>query len=123
MTLSESPRSQTFILDPMDTEKGAAVHGKFSNLDSETSSTGYSEGGDLQVIRKEGDSVKVAKDGVTVLIPQPSDDPHDPLNWSSLKKNVVLGVVVWASMVSSLPMELTERESYTSPITCLRSTS
>lgn len=29
----------------------------------------------------------------TVLIPQPSDDPNDPLNWSELKKNLLLLVI------------------------------
>ena len=38
-----------------------------------------------------------------VLSPQPSDDPNDPLNWSPLKKNLVLsviflGVIVHASV-------------------------
>jgi hypothetical protein len=33
--------------------------------------------------------LKTASDGHTVLIPQPSDDPDDPLNWSSWKKNAV----------------------------------
>jgi predicted RNA-binding protein with TRAM domain len=28
------------------------------------------------------DGLKLAKDGFTVLIPQPSDDDEDPLNWS-----------------------------------------
>jgi len=31
---------------------------------------------------------KTTKDGI-VLIPQPSDDPRDPLNWSWLKKHAV----------------------------------
>lgn len=41
----------------------------------------YEEGiGDLQVLKaSESDNVKLAKDGVTVLIPQPSDDPNDPV--------------------------------------------
>ena len=26
----------------------------------------------------------------TVLVPQPSDDPHDPLNWSTLWKTVTI---------------------------------
>ncbi|KAH7152563.1 hypothetical protein EDB81DRAFT_881531 [Dactylonectria macrodidyma] len=26
-------------------------------------------------------SLKVASDGHTVLLPQPTDDPRDPLNW------------------------------------------
>ena len=41
----------------------------------------YEEGlGDLQVLKLPGShDVKLAKDGVTVLIPQPSDDPNDPV--------------------------------------------
>ncbi|KAL8930413.1 MAG: hypothetical protein Q9208_000597 [Pyrenodesmia sp. 3 TL-2023] len=38
-------------------------------------------------------SVKLAHDGQTVLIPQPSDDPDDPLNWSQSKKHILLAVV------------------------------
>jgi len=33
--------------------------------------------------------LKTAADGITVLVPQPSDDSHDPLNWSWLKKHTV----------------------------------
>jgi hypothetical protein len=35
-------------------------------------------------------SLKTTPDGATVLIPQPSDDPEDPLNWSWGKKHAVL---------------------------------
>ena len=52
----------------------------------------YSEGcgGDLQVYMSASDSenLKLAKDGRTVLIPQPSDDLDDPLKWSWKKKHV-----------------------------------
>lgn len=34
--------------------------------------------------------LKTTSDGKTVLIPQPSDDPKDPLNWSWSKKHAVL---------------------------------
>ncbi len=40
-----------------------------------------------------GDGVKVASDGHTRLIPQPSDDPQDPLNWSWGKKHLILFIV------------------------------
>ena len=40
-----------------------------------------------------GKAPKLAPDNRTVLIPQPSDDPNDPLNWSQTKKNIVLAVV------------------------------
>ncbi|KZT37211.1 MFS general substrate transporter [Sistotremastrum suecicum HHB10207 ss-3] len=39
------------------------------------------------------EELKLAKDGHTVLIPQPSADPNDPLNWSTTKKYVILIVV------------------------------
>lgn len=37
--------------------------------------------------------LKLAKDGHTILIPQPSDDPNDPLNWSLSRKFVILFVI------------------------------
>ena len=37
--------------------------------------------------------LKTSSDGRTILIPQPSDDPNDPLNWSQTKKNIILLVV------------------------------
>ncbi|OQV02190.1 hypothetical protein CLAIMM_07428 isoform 2 [Cladophialophora immunda] len=37
--------------------------------------------------------LKLAKDGHTVLIPQPSEDPNDPLNWSSFKKHMILVIL------------------------------
>jgi hypothetical protein len=35
-------------------------------------------------------NVRTTKDGKTALIPQPSDDPADPLNWTWTKKHLVL---------------------------------
>ena len=45
----------------------------------------YTEGfGDLQVFSTStSGGYKLANDGKTVLIPQPSDDPNDPLNVST----------------------------------------
>jgi hypothetical protein len=37
--------------------------------------------------------LKLAKDGHTVLIPQPTSDPNDPLNWSWRRKHLMLAVV------------------------------
>lgn len=34
-------------------------------------------------------NLRTTQDGKTVLIPQPSDDPNDPLNWTRLKKHTV----------------------------------
>jgi hypothetical protein len=61
----------------------------------------YDEGhGDLQVFTvADATDVKLAKDGKTVLIPQPSDDPDDVLNWATGKKYRVLSSLIFASMV------------------------
>ncbi len=46
------------------------------------SSEGASEEGE------KSESLKITEDGI-VLVPQPSDDPRDPLNWSWYKKHSV----------------------------------
>ena len=53
-----------------------------STVDAEKNA---SSGGAYLVTQLDGSStsgLKVAKDGITLLIPQPSDDPQDPLNVS-----------------------------------------
>lgn len=76
--------------------------------------------GDLQVFStSDSGSLKTTTDGKTVLIPQPSDHPDDPLNWSFVsipiglseaasgltcallqkKKHMVLASFVFASLV------------------------
>ncbi|KAJ4983007.1 hypothetical protein SVAN01_11502 [Stagonosporopsis vannaccii] len=44
-------------------------------------------------------NVKTAGDGHTILIPQPSDDPRDPLNWSPVRKHVILFIVSFAAFL------------------------
>jgi hypothetical protein len=43
--------------------------------------------------------LKLAKDGRTVLIPQPSDDPEDPLNWPQSKKMAFLFIIAFCSFL------------------------
>ena len=43
--------------------------------------------------------VKLAADGHTRLIPQPSDDPRDPLNWSWRKKHTILFIIAAAAFL------------------------
>jgi predicted MFS family arabinose efflux permease len=45
-------------------------------------------------------NLKRARDGQTILLPQPSDDPRDPLNWSWTKKHLILIII---SMSAFLP--------------------
>ncbi|KAI9695510.1 MAG: hypothetical protein M1836_006427 [Candelina mexicana] len=58
---------------------------------------------DIDAARLDGydlSSIKVAPDGHTVLVPQPTDDPNDPLNWSWRKKHVILLVVSLSSFLA-----------------------
>jgi hypothetical protein len=73
-------------------------------LQSQDNSHGtHTEGhGDFQVTMVPGEKdLKLAKDGRTVLIPQPSDDPFDVLNWETGKKLRVLTSLIFASLVKS----------------------
>lgn len=47
----------------------------------------------LKTITPKWQSYQLAKDGRTVLIPQPSSDPNDPLTWSWKKKHILLIVI------------------------------
>lgn len=51
----------------------------------------------LQVEDAAAAGLKTAKDGRTILVPQPSEDPRDPLNWSELKKHTILIIVALAA--------------------------
>ncbi|GAA5976187.1 hypothetical protein JCM11641_001075 [Rhodosporidiobolus odoratus] len=59
------------------------------------------EGGNLllQVEDAAAAGLKTAADGKTVLVPQPSDDPRDPLNWPQWKKHTILLIVALAAFV------------------------
>lgn len=56
--------------------------------------------GDIHQLGSLDGDIKTAADGRTVLIPQPTTDPNDPLNWPSLKKNIGLFVL---SVVAFMP--------------------
>lgn len=44
-------------------------------------------------------NLKLAPDGHTILIPQPSDSPHDPLNWSRTRKHIILFIISAAAFL------------------------
>ncbi|KAL0264883.1 hypothetical protein SLS55_000836 [Diplodia seriata] len=58
--------------------------------------------GDIKVLADSSVSanVKTTADGNIVLIPQPSADPDDPLNWSWKKKHLVFGALMLPSFLS-----------------------
>ena len=76
MTVNRNPELND--LERIGEEKGYVI-----TVDAEKSS------GDLADLS----GLKLANDGKTVLIPQPSNDPNDPLNWSYAKKISILLVV------------------------------
>ncbi|KAE8346277.1 hypothetical protein BDV24DRAFT_147495 [Aspergillus arachidicola] len=54
---------------------------------------GEREGYMLYTPRNKSQNLKTTDDGQTVLIPQPTNFPHDPLNWSPFRKNIILFVI------------------------------
>ncbi|PSK48651.1 hypothetical protein B9Z65_62 [Elsinoe australis] len=52
----------------------------------------------LDISGKTDSSLKLAGDGHTILLPQPTDDPNDPLNWSWRKKHAILFIVAWGAL-------------------------
>ncbi|KAK4937743.1 hypothetical protein LTR10_021688 [Elasticomyces elasticus] len=54
----------------------------------------------LQVGTENVYHLKLAKDGHTVLVPQPSDDPDDPLLWSSFRKHAVLFTLAYGAFTT-----------------------
>lgn len=45
------------------------------------------------------EGTKVGHDGNTVLIPTPTNDPNDPLNWKETKKRIILGVIAYIAFL------------------------
>ena len=74
-----------------DTEKGAVrvetPHSEEPDLDEIGEVNGYIVDVSLITDKSLVERLKLAPDGKTILIPQPSDDPHDPLNWSWFNYN------------------------------------
>jgi hypothetical protein len=75
-------------------EKHTTAHGN-TTLHEYAESEGYVVDGDDGSLG----GFKLAKDGKTRLIPQPSDDPKDPLNWSWSRKHLILFIVSWTAFL------------------------
>lgn len=91
----------------MESEKPAVAHTvsePIENLHEYNESEGY-------VIDAEyrSDGNKLAADGHTRLIPQPSDDPNDPLNWSWTRKHIVLFIVSFAALLPDVSVSLPQK--------------
>lgn len=44
--------------------------------------------------------LKTSKDGRYILIPQPSDSPNDPLNWSQRRKWQIIAIVAYIAFLA-----------------------
>ena len=75
-----------------------ATYGADTDLDIDLEAWGEEHGYVLDVevlktITPKWQNYQLASDGRTVLIPQPSSDPNDVLNWTWRKKHIVLFVI------------------------------
>jgi hypothetical protein len=96
MSPSNAQESTVQQHEPSDFEKTVEV----SQVPEDSNDSTSERHGDFRVVANAGSKdAKLASDGVTVLIPQPSDDPEDVLNWTSAKKYRVLLSLVVASLV------------------------
>jgi hypothetical protein len=96
MSLSNVQESTTEQQDSSSLEKTVEV----SQVPEDSNDSTSERHGDFRVVAIAGSKdVKLASDGATVLIPQPSDDPDDVLNWTPVKKYRVLLSLVVASLV------------------------
>ncbi|KAJ5096635.1 hypothetical protein N7456_007356 [Penicillium angulare] len=85
--------------------EGRAYH--IDHIDSSDNQTTYSYHkavqGDNRVFMDpesgKAAGLKVTADQNVVLVPQPSDDPQDPLNWNFGKKHAVLAIVIACSFL------------------------
>ncbi|GAA6063018.1 hypothetical protein JCM10212_001797 [Sporobolomyces blumeae] len=78
-----------------DEEKHSVVDEQVGAQILKTASEVEKEGGNLLMEVEDAAALglKTAEDGKTLLVPQPSDDPNDPLNWSSVKKGLMLAIL------------------------------
>lgn len=81
--------------------EGSAHHIDFleaQSTDSLNSNLQNNKNGFLDPESGIGEGLKTTAEHI-VLIPQPSDDPQDPLNWTSTKKHALLAIVVACSFL------------------------
>ena len=81
----------------MDDEKDASPSQAFENL---TDLHEFNEREGYVITDTAHLDLKRARDGQTILLPQPSSDKNDPLNWSWVKKHTILIII---SMTAFLP--------------------
>ncbi|KAI7198369.1 MFS general substrate transporter [Hortaea werneckii] len=84
-------------------EKTANSRFTLSTTVEENPATGYVL--DADRITTDDGSLKTANDGHTILVPQPSENPNDPLNWPWWKKHAVLLTISFAWHMSKATIQ------------------
>jgi hypothetical protein len=97
-TIDEQPIEMEKSVDSPTSEEIPLPH----NVDIENSVN--SDG--LYIVKEQSSNagLKLAKDGSTVLIPQPADDDEDPLNWSWLRKHKAFAALLLPSLLTDWGM-------------------
>jgi hypothetical protein len=98
--MSDEEKGQHYFEDTSsnDVKKEESPDGDNGDIDIDLETYGEEHGYPLDVevlkeITPKWANYQLANDGKTVLIPQPSSDPNDVLNWSWQKKHAILFVV------------------------------
>ncbi|KAI6808619.1 MFS general substrate transporter [Hortaea werneckii] len=84
-------------------EKTANSRFTLSTAVEENPATGYVL--DADKVTTDDVSLKTAKDGHTILVPQPSENPNDPLNWPWWKKHAILLTISFAWHMSKATIQ------------------
>ncbi|EXJ96119.1 hypothetical protein A1O1_01245 [Capronia coronata CBS 617.96] len=58
-------------------------------------------------------NLKRDKGGRMILVPQPSNDPNDPLNWPLWKRDLILGILCFVSCIATTASPLLAADSVT----------
>ncbi|ETN38686.1 uncharacterized protein HMPREF1541_06723 [Cyphellophora europaea CBS 101466] len=57
--------------------------------------------------------LKKTKDGRKILVPQPTNDPNDPLNWPLWQRDTILGILCFVSVIATTASPLLAANSTT----------
>jgi hypothetical protein len=107
---SKRKMAKDFSKDEEKVEVSADVESSIYHKAAETTSDGTYivdtklQDGNTDASGSEAKEVRTTKDGKTTLIPQPSDDPADPLNWAWRKKHQVLVALTFSALLTDWGM-------------------
>ncbi|KAI7781835.1 hypothetical protein LA080_014325 [Diaporthe eres] len=78
-------------------EKPQAQHSEYSDGTLMSSAPDKTEAAGIVSEVPTESGLRIREDGHIILVPQPTDDEMDPLNWSWSKKHLILLTVAWSA--------------------------